>query len=279
MESVIDYYEYSLNILDQCDYFYFIAPVFILLYWLYYRKYRDYIFLQHNDIKNSSKPRGKCPAFFPNGWFRLCNSDELKINEVKYFDYCGRDVAVFRGSNGNVYALHAFCSHMGANLGKGGVVKHTQCIQCPFHGWLFDGETGNSVVSESLIKKHVEKYEYHELNKMEKVDGNYLKKCYEGNVKLKKYIIKECHNSILIWYDSRKEHQDNYLYEPFEFDHDLEYRGESINFVNCHMQEIPEKYYKSISIRISNEFLSRISYIILSVNNILHYLFLKFHLK
>jgi cholesterol 7-dehydrogenase len=135
MESVKDY-QSILNILNQYDYQYFVTPVLILAYWLYYRKYNNYIFQQHNDIKNSSRPRGKCPAYFPNGWFRLLNSDELKVNEVKHFDYCGRDVVVFRGANNKVYALHAFCSHMGANLGKGGVVKHKQCIQCPFHGWL-----------------------------------------------------------------------------------------------------------------------------------------------
>ena len=42
---------------------------------------------------------------------------------------------------------------MGANLGIGGVVKNEHCIQCPFHGWVFDGETGDCVVSESRAKK------------------------------------------------------------------------------------------------------------------------------
>jgi cholesterol 7-dehydrogenase len=241
-ESINDYKYYILNYLDQYDYYYYLSPIFILVYWLYYRKYRNYIFQQYNDIKNSSRPRGKCPPFFANGWFRLLNSDELKVNEVKHIDYCGRDVVIFRGTNGKVYALHAFCAHMGANLGKGGKIKHNQLVQCPFHGWLFDGETGNCVVSETLIKKHVEKFEYNDLNKMNEADGAYLKKCYEGDVKLKKYHVRERHNSIMIWYDSRDEYQDKILFEPFEFDHDLEYRGESINYVNCHMQEIPEKY-------------------------------------
>ncbi len=97
------------------------------------------------------------------------------------------------------------------------------------------------MVSESLIKKHVEKHEYHELETMKKIDGAYLKKCYEGNVKLKKYHVIERHNSIMVWFDSRDDHQDSYPYQPFEFDHNLPYRGESINYVNCHMQEIPEK--------------------------------------
>lgn len=34
---------------------------------------------------------------------------------------------------------------MGAHLGMGGKVVNNQCIQCPFHGWLYDGETGTCV--------------------------------------------------------------------------------------------------------------------------------------
>lgn len=34
---------------------------------------------------------------------------------------------------------------MGANLGIGGTVINEKCIQCPFHGWLYDGSTGDCV--------------------------------------------------------------------------------------------------------------------------------------
>ena len=211
------------------------------LYWLYYKKYRNYIYLQKNDVKNGFISRGRCPPYFPNGWYSLINSDELKKNEVKYIDYCGRDIVLFRGTNNQVYALSAFCAHMGANLGFGGQVKHETSIQCPFHGWLFDGETGNCVQSENLAKKIVHQYEYNDLDTLKKCDGSYFKKIHEGETKLKKYIVKEINGSILIWFDCRDEHQDKYLFEPLEFEKGkLEYRGESINFVNCHIQEIPE---------------------------------------
>ncbi len=38
--------------------------------------------------------------------------------------------------------MEAYCKHLGANLGVGGKVVNQKCIQCPFHGWLYDGETG-----------------------------------------------------------------------------------------------------------------------------------------
>ena len=36
-----------------------------------------------------------------------------------------------------VGVMHAFCPHMGAHLGMGGVVVGN-LLQCPFHGWSFD---------------------------------------------------------------------------------------------------------------------------------------------
>jgi nitrite reductase/ring-hydroxylating ferredoxin subunit len=43
------------------------------------------------------------------------------------------------------HVLHvqdAFCPHLGAHLGHGGTVDGCH-IQCPFHGWVFDGEGSN----------------------------------------------------------------------------------------------------------------------------------------
>ena len=58
-------------------------------------------------------------------------------------------------------------------------------------------------------------------------------------MKLKKYLVKELNDSILIWYESRDELHDKPYFQPLKLEHNLSYRGESINFVNCHMQEIP----------------------------------------
>jgi len=49
----------------------------------------------------------------------------------------GRQVVLFRDANGTAHALNARCPHRGADLSQGSVVDG--CIQCPFHGWQFDG--------------------------------------------------------------------------------------------------------------------------------------------
>lgn len=77
---------------------------------------------------------------YPNGWFRLLNSDELKPGDVKHVEVAGKQLAVYRGRNSKeVYVLDAYCPHLGANLAVGGQVKG-DCIECPFHQWQFKGE-------------------------------------------------------------------------------------------------------------------------------------------
>lgn len=61
-------------------------------------------------------------------------------------------------------------------------------------------------------------------------------------MKLKTYQVKEINGCILVWLESREHLNDKYPYEPLpiKISNSLSFRGESINYVNCHMQEIPE---------------------------------------
>ena len=61
------------------------------------------------------------------------------MGESKAIDMGGHNLTIFRSTSGKVYGLHSYCAHWGANLGIGGKVVNNQCIQCPFHGWLYDG--------------------------------------------------------------------------------------------------------------------------------------------
>jgi len=74
----------------------------------------------------------------PNGWFKVVFSDELEVGDVKPIHQFGKDLVVYRGEDGAAHVLDAYCSHLGAHLGVGGKVVGNQ-IQCPFHGWRYDG--------------------------------------------------------------------------------------------------------------------------------------------
>lgn len=52
----------------------------------------------------------------------------------------------WRGESGAAYIADAYCPHLGAHLGVGGKVKK-ECIECPFHGWTFEGSDDGKLVN------------------------------------------------------------------------------------------------------------------------------------
>jgi phenylpropionate dioxygenase-like ring-hydroxylating dioxygenase large terminal subunit len=77
----------------------------------------------------------------PNGWFAIAWSHELRPGDVKDISYFGEEMVLFRTRSGVAKVLDPFCPHLGAHLGHGGRVMG-ETIRCPFHGWQFDGATG-----------------------------------------------------------------------------------------------------------------------------------------
>jgi len=80
----------------------------------------------------------------PNGWFAVSFSKDLLEGEVKRIHYFDEDLVLFRGRSGRPYVLDAYCPHLGAHLAEGGRVL-AETVRCPFHGWQFDGASGECV--------------------------------------------------------------------------------------------------------------------------------------
>ena len=74
---------------------------------------------------------------FPNGWYALAFSHELKRGDVRPLTFAGREIVLYRTASGVAAAADAYCPHLGAHLGYGGTV-HGECIRCPFHGFRYD---------------------------------------------------------------------------------------------------------------------------------------------
>ena len=75
--------------------------------------------------------------FVHRAWYRAAWSKELKKKPM-HRKFLMQDVALYRDSKGKAHALNAMCPHRGANLGEGEVVG--DCLQCPFHGLLFNAD-------------------------------------------------------------------------------------------------------------------------------------------
>jgi 3-ketosteroid 9alpha-monooxygenase subunit A len=81
---------------------------------------------------------------FPTGWYQVGYTAELVPGDVRPVKYFDQDLVLFRTEQGEVALLDAYCAHLGAHLGYGGKVKG-ECIECPFHGWLW---TSKGALSE-----------------------------------------------------------------------------------------------------------------------------------
>lgn len=85
-----------------------------------------------------TSPPTKALHPFPNGWYAVGFSDEVRAGEVITRLLAGTELVVFRTEAGAVAVLDAHCPHLGAHLGMGGTVQD-DCLRCPFHGFEFDG--------------------------------------------------------------------------------------------------------------------------------------------
>ena len=113
---------------------------------------------------------------YPRGWFVAAFSSEVPAQGVKPMRFFGEKLVAFRGESGAVHVLDAYCAHMGADLGAGGVVV-ADSIRCPFHAWRYCG-TG------------------------ECVEIPYAKKI-PPKAKQRAWTVREINGMILLWHDER----------------------------------------------------------------------------
>jgi 3-ketosteroid 9alpha-monooxygenase subunit A len=74
---------------------------------------------------------------FPDGWFPVALSRELKPGTVLRRRLAGEDVVVYRTRAGLLRVVRPYCPHLGAHLGVGGTVEDENLV-CPFHRLAFD---------------------------------------------------------------------------------------------------------------------------------------------
>uniref|UniRef100_A0A3P9K5W9 cholesterol 7-desaturase n=1 Tax=Oryzias latipes TaxID=8090 RepID=A0A3P9K5W9_ORYLA len=204
----------------------------LALHWLYRLLFYPLVLLRTSDdvgylpatgrskaqAANEARRRrkvGQLPPVYPNGWYRVLDSFMLRKAEVKSVSILGQQLAVFRGEDGKAYVLDAYCPHLGANLAVGGQVSGN-CLECPFHGWQFNGGDGKCV----------------------KIP--YSQKVPES-AKVRSWISCELNNQILVWFHCDGEEPTWSVPEQEEISNgSLVYRGRVEHFISAHIQEVAE---------------------------------------
>ena len=54
----------------------------------------------------------------------------------------GGDIAIFRNSEDDIFALHDKCPHKGGPLSQG--IVHDKTVTCPLHSWNISLESGDA---------------------------------------------------------------------------------------------------------------------------------------
>src|SRR5262245_30908346 len=91
-----------------------------------------------SDCSMSAAPLFNHPEAIVEGWYWLCRAREVRRGRVKALRLLGRDLAVYRGTDGRVVALDAYCAHMGAHLAEGQVEGNA--LRCFFHRWRYEAD-------------------------------------------------------------------------------------------------------------------------------------------
>lgn len=82
------------------------------------------------------------PFPIPFGWFQVAYPEDVPVKASKALFAFDRHLVAWRDEEEQLHVQDAFCPHLGAHLGHGGTVEGCR-IQCPFHGWEFDGDGTN----------------------------------------------------------------------------------------------------------------------------------------
>ncbi|MDJ0926925.1 MAG: aromatic ring-hydroxylating dioxygenase subunit alpha [Gammaproteobacteria bacterium] len=74
---------------------------------------------------------------FINFWYPAEESEQVTRDPLKV-QMLGLQFVLWRDENGTAHCISNTCTHRGGSLGDGKVVGN--CVQCPYHGWQFNGE-------------------------------------------------------------------------------------------------------------------------------------------
>ncbi len=91
-------------------------------------------------------------------WFKVANLQEIPRLGSRILNFENGDIAIFRTSDDQVFAIKDRCPHKGGVLSQG--IVHGCKVTCPLHSWVIDLQQGEAVAPDKgCVKKFVVKIE------------------------------------------------------------------------------------------------------------------------
>lgn len=80
-------------------------------------------------------------------WKLICKLDDIpQLGSCVVQRQSGGDIAIFRTSDDEVFALHDKCPHKNGPLSQG--IVHGKRVTCPLHGWNIGLDDGHAVAPD-----------------------------------------------------------------------------------------------------------------------------------
>ena len=102
-----------------------------------------------SGLRDTERPRPVESRFgLPDGWWPVAHSEEVR-QHPSAFRLGQQDLAVYRDLSETVRAVEDRCPHRRLPLSMGRLTEDGS-LQCPYHGWSFDGATGRCTAIPNL---------------------------------------------------------------------------------------------------------------------------------
>ena len=79
-------------------------------------------------------------------WIEVVELNKIPVLGSRLIKTRDTDIAVFRGSDDQVYAIRDACPHKGGPLSQG--IMHGSTVTCPLHNWKIDLASGNALAPD-----------------------------------------------------------------------------------------------------------------------------------
>ncbi|VAW83273.1 Nitrite reductase [NAD(P)H] small subunit [hydrothermal vent metagenome] len=86
-------------------------------------------------------------------WHKVGNIQDIPLRASRLIQTEEGDVAIFRTSNDDVFALVDRCPHLGGPLSQG--IVHGTTVTCPLHQWNIDLKTGEVIAPDEGCAGHI----------------------------------------------------------------------------------------------------------------------------
>lgn len=109
----------------------------------------------------NSRQKARAAGLDPDCWYVVEHDNGIKKGQVKEVVFWGTSIALYRGEDGQLAAVHNRCPHRQIKLSKG-VVQNCK-LHCMYHGWTFDREGwlvdySHDSFGKPLLKKQLRTY-------------------------------------------------------------------------------------------------------------------------